>query len=130
MAGVQKIKLRNFRGYIVNGEHFWTKRQLTERVRRILHSYKPYQKLKRKDFKFMLSLLQNHERANEKVGCGVKAIEVRVNTKYGATNYSFWIIRTDGSETDFSYQKCITPTSSLNLFRASSKLTYAGCRVN
>lgn len=95
--------------YIVRGEVFRTKSELQERVKRILWSYKDGQTLATDDFEFMLDLLQNHPRAETKKVAGVAYMLVKKNPIYHGTR-SFYLVRHDGTETDFSYIECITPT--------------------
>jgi hypothetical protein len=56
------------------------------------------------DDDFLRDLVALHPDAENKVGCGIARFEVRQNL--GNTD-GFWIIRTDGSETDFSFMKCL-----------------------
>ena len=56
------------------------------------------------DDDFLRDLLALHPDAEAKVGAGVKTFTVRQN--YGNTE-GFWILRTDGSNTDFSFKKCL-----------------------
>lgn len=52
-------------------------------------------------------LLDWHPEAQQKIGAGVDRIEVRLNTEFGKGAPGFWVVRRDGSETDFSYRKCV-----------------------
>jgi hypothetical protein len=51
-------------------------------------------------------LLNWHPEAEQKIGVGIAAIEVRP-TEFGKNTRGFWLVREDGSETDFSYRKCV-----------------------
>lgn len=62
------------------------------------------------DHAFLWDVLMLHPRADEKVGVGIVRFEVRRNPKYPSRR-SFFLIRTDGSETDFGYGKCLDPPS-------------------
>lgn len=55
------------------------------------------------DDEFLRNLVALHPDAESKVGCGVDHFEVRRNVN----NDGFWIVRTDESETDFSFIKCL-----------------------
>lgn len=55
------------------------------------------------DDEFLRDLVTLHPDAEAKVGCGIDHFEVRQNFNYDG----FWILRTDGSETDFSFMKCL-----------------------
>ena len=48
-----------------------------------------------------------HSRWDIKKGVGIDHIEVRLNSRY-KNNKEFWIVRTDGTETDISYTKCLS----------------------
>lgn len=97
------------RTYNVNGELFKTKKALQNRVRLILWSYSDGEYLTFNDLEFMTDLLSNHPQADIKIGSGVAGMQVRQNPVYTQTQ-GFWIIRTDGTDTDFSYIECLTPT--------------------
>lgn len=108
--------------FSVCGEKFATKKELTERIREILYSYKDGKQLNMFDFPFMLDVLAMHPLASQKIGCGVSRMEVRENPVY-KKNFGFWLIRNDGTETDFSFVECLSPSSQrkkvLAAFRAS-----------
>ena len=40
------------------------------------------------------------------VGAGIKAFQVRIHPEFD-TSRCFFVLRTDGTETDFSYRKCL-----------------------
>lgn len=44
-----------------------------------------------------------HGKNDSKAGSGIGHFEVRTNTGAGGATRGFWVIRTDGSETDFSF---------------------------
>ena len=56
------------------------------------------------DDEFLRDLVAMHPDAEDKVGAGIVRFEVRHNL---GNTYGFWIIRTDGSETDFSFMKSL-----------------------
>ena len=56
------------------------------------------------DNAFLLELLKKHPRAVEKIGAGVKHFTVE-NAKGGTR--CFYVIRADGSRSDFSFMKCL-----------------------
>ena len=56
----------------------------------------------------ILALLLAHPGCEEKTGCGIKTVMVRLNRSGTRT---FYLVRNDGSETDFSYMKCLNPPS-------------------
>lgn len=57
------------------------------------------------DAKELISLLEHHDEREEKIGTGIDRIEVR----HGPEGFTrcFWIVRTDGSQVDFSYIHCL-----------------------
>lgn len=97
------------KGFVVNGEEFKTKKELQDRVRSILWSYRDGDTVNMFDAPFLVDLFQMHPSAEQKVGCGISAIEVRRNPMYTQTQ-GFWIVRADGSVTDISYLECLTET--------------------
>lgn len=91
----------------VAGRIFPTKGALGSAVREILYRYPPGSTVTgADDDAFMRALIQRHKHAREKTGAGIDRFEVRMNLKHPG----FWIIRVDGTETDFSYLQCITST--------------------
>lgn len=107
--------------FTVAGESFDSKRALQQRIKGILHGGDVPRKLADSDFLFMRKLLDRHPNANLKVGAGIRSIEVRQNEVYTQTR-CFWALRVDGTETDFSYLECITPTG-------NRKKLWNACRV-
>ena len=90
--------------YVVLGEMFTTKRDLTKRCQTILHAYTPPETLSDEHFRFVRDLLNMHHSAPVKVGVGVESIFVR-DSGYG--NTCFAVRRVDGSTTDFSFSNCL-----------------------
>ena len=70
----------------------------------------------------LLALLERYDTAiledPLKAGAGVQYFETRINRAHGGFNVGFWVVRTDGSETDFSFIKAIaaSPTPRAQLF--------------
>jgi hypothetical protein len=93
----------------IAGENFSTKRALEERIRQILYHYRDNQYLSPNDYAFMLEVLEYHPKYELKIGVGAKAMYVKQNPTYKNTR-CFWIVRQDGSETDFSFQECLKET--------------------
>lgn len=104
----------------VYGEIFKTKKALRERIRGIRHKYADNERLNDADFGFMLDLLNNHEHRAEKIGRGVESMTVRTNPVY-KINRGFWLTRTDGTSTDFSYEMCLRSTTKLQAFSAACR---------
>lgn len=105
-------------------EFISTKSARERRAREILHKYNPGESLDPMDEAFMISLLLNHHRAAEKIGCGVAAIQVRIDPRF-EKHRSFWIIRKDLSETDFSFRKCMHQPSALVRFQNTCRAAIA-----
>jgi len=90
-------------------KEFKTKKALTEYVRAVRDKYKIGEKIKGEDRLFLISLLERHKWAGQKIGCGID---------YFYTEYTEWrtkgfrLVRTDGTDTDFSFLCCITPNQS------------------
>jgi Protein of unknown function (DUF3223) len=87
---------------------FKTKKAAGEEVRRVLHSTELGKKLEGEEHDLVRALLSLHPQATQKVGVGVIAIYVRDG---GWNSRCFWVRRADGSETDFSYRECFTPST-------------------
>ena len=96
--------------YEIDGIPFSTKKQIEQHVRAILDRTDVGSELQGDDLAFVLALLQHHHRAKQKLGAGVVAIRVDLNTEWKAWKM-FTLVRCDGSETDFSYRACIYPRS-------------------
>jgi hypothetical protein len=80
-----------------------TRKELRQYVSAILHSGIVGQVDKKHEAFFRL-LLQRHPAVTEKIGCGVDHFEIRPNQ---FRSPAFWIVRVDGTETDFSFNVCI-----------------------
>jgi len=100
--------------YKILDKEFKTKKEITEFIRHMILKYKDNELLSDQDFAFIYEILLLHEEANIKIGPGVSSIWIQTNqnTGYGKTR-GFWLKRTDGSITDFSWTKCVnTPKDS------------------
>lgn len=104
----------NNRQFQLSNEFLVSKAAMERRARAILSSYGHNERLKAEDEAFMVGLLRMHKRAAIKVGAGVAEVRVRFNPKFKTR--SFWVVRTDGTETDFSYLKAIRQPSSRTKF--------------
>jgi hypothetical protein len=108
---------------VIGNEAFKTKKAATEKVQEILYSYKPNEFLNFENKIFIENLIFNHPNSEEKIGSGIQGIQVRQNPFYKNTR-NFYIVRTDSSETDFSFLKCITvPTQKAMFLQAARKAT-------
>ncbi len=86
---------------------FALKRDAEDACREILYRYHPGDRISEPaDEQFLLDLLDLHPQRDSKLGGGVAYFEVRTNPKF-VRQKSFYLIRVDGSETDFSFVKCV-----------------------
>ncbi len=77
-----------------------TKTELVRQCRLILHAGC----VTASDFRFLMDeVLPRHPNYDDKIGVGVVGIESRHN-QFGMR--CFWLVRADGTETDFSFYKC------------------------
>ncbi len=108
----------------VNGEFFATKSALTNRVRGILYAHVPEHRIESPDLEFLTALLNRHPKAILKIGSGIHCIFVRVNRAFGDQR-GFWLQRLDGSETDWSFIECITPSDQRKKFASAARAAIA-----
>lgn len=87
---------------MLGSKTFRSKQEATDHVRKILHSAVIGASLQGEELEVIRSLLNNHPDAAIKIGSGV----ARIETRWNGNAPGFWIIRTDGTETDFSYKNC------------------------
>lgn len=91
---------------ILVGEcRFPSKKVATAFVREILYRYDIGQRVSERDAGFLADLLQLHPQAPQKIGCGVQHFTVEQNEG----SRGFWLTRTDGSRTDWSFPACLKP---------------------
>lgn len=69
---------------------------------------------------FLSELIGMHPESGAKIGCGVDRFEIRPSDVNPAQR-TFWLVRMDGTETDFSYLKCLTPPTPLQDFKAACR---------
>lgn len=96
--------------YQIHGETFPTQAALQARIRGILWSYGVESPVNERDQVFLEALIQRHPRAAQKIGGGIARMVVRQNPVYPQQR-GFWIVRTDGTETDVSYLECLRHSS-------------------
>ncbi|KAG8374841.1 hypothetical protein BUALT_Bualt10G0037500 [Buddleja alternifolia] len=80
-------------------------KKLSQRLKRILKEYPLDYQLNGEDKSLAVRAFQFHPRWDEKIGTGVKDIKVGRHPEHKET--CFFLVRTDGTEEDFSYNKCI-----------------------
>jgi hypothetical protein len=61
------------------------------------------------DATFLANLLQQHPDAARKIGAGVAFFTVEPNPQFG--HPEFWLHRIDGTATNFSFLRCLRPSS-------------------
>lgn len=89
------------------------KKPILERARQILNGRLLGAPIEGDDDRFLRDLIALHPEAEAKIGCGVERFEVRGNEWNGRT---FWLIRHDGTATDFSFIKALSPPSAFQDF--------------
>ena len=99
-----------------------TKTEATDAVRSVLHSAPLGQPLTGASEALIRSLVEMHPNAAEKIGSGIDRICVEI-IEHG--HRGFWIYRTDGTSTDFSYRKALTRPSKRNEVRAAMRRAVA-----
>ncbi|WP_018791465.1 DCL family protein [Salinispora arenicola] len=95
----------------IGARHFKTKKAAEDACRSILYGYPQGGIVTDPDHRqFLDDLLLRHHDPVGKIGCGILRYEVRQNPAYPSQT-SFYLVRVDGTETDFSFIRCITPTN-------------------
>ena len=61
-------------------------------------------------FKFFIDLINNHPNSKDKIGCGIKYIQIQKN-RLNKNALETIIVRNDNSTIDFSWLKCSTSSS-------------------
>ncbi len=93
--------------FSLGGMTFDAKTRVSEYVKGVLSSTPFEQALTGVEFLVLRDLLNWHPDAEQKIGVGIERIEVRRNETHAKNARGFWLVRSDGSETDFSYLKCL-----------------------
>lgn len=93
--------------FVLGGVTFDAKTQISDYVKNVLASAKLDSYLVGDELSVLLDLLTWHPEAEQKIGPGIAGIMVRANGDFGKNARGFWLTRTDGSVTDFSYRKCL-----------------------
>jgi len=92
--------------FVTDVRTFEKKGDAREFFKTMLNRYKPGDRVSADDEKELRALLKHHTEYKAKMGPGIDHFEV-MNADYGTQ--CFKIVRTDGTEDDFSYKHCITP---------------------
>lgn len=90
---------------VLNGIEFKFQKDAIEHFKNMLERYRNGQTIAGDDRDMLLALLERHPQADKKIGCGVKRL---YKDRTDMPTSCFWIERTDGSRTDFSYRTAIS----------------------
>lgn len=93
---------------LMNSPEYSELDQLYKATNKILHhnEYQLGDKLNTEDEKFILEkILVHHQDKEAKVGCGVDYVMIDSHAEHQVS--CFWVVRKDGTKTDFSYWKCL-----------------------
>jgi hypothetical protein len=93
---------------LIGDRHFPTRTAAGDACRQVLYRHQPGQPIDAADAGFLTDLLRLHPEAAIKIGAGVSRFEVRANPLYGGVG--FWVVRVDGTATDFSFNQCLRPS--------------------
>ena len=102
---------------------FASNTELIEYVKNILHKYNLNEFIDIEDRTFLSCLLQRHPEYVSKVGSGIEEMFIKLDGRWKKTR-CFHILRTDKSQTDFSYLKCISNNISgqpLKMFKDAAR---------
>lgn len=96
-----------------NGREWRSQHAAREHFRKILYRYETNDIVSDPiDHDDLLALLERYDATitsgPSKLGLGVKSFQRRQNRGEGWTTPGFWVLRTDGTETDFSFPTAIT----------------------
>jgi Protein of unknown function (DUF3223). len=95
----------------INGQFFATSAEFKAHIQKLLADIPQGVVIEEPHHSFLCQLIRRHKEAADKIGTGIKYFKVLTNTNYGGKNRCFYLFRKDGTQTDFSYQKCVsTPT--------------------
>ena len=73
----------------------------------MLQKYTIGDRLSKEDEADLHALLKRHDEKNDKIGAGISYFCVSSSPEPYTNQRCFWIVRTDGSKEDFSYQHCL-----------------------
>ena len=89
-----------------------TKKAALKRVQDILHDHPIGHVLEGQEFRILSDALDYHPNSEQKIGCGLQAIQIVLEDQCELSGWRmgqrrFDLIRTDGTREDFSYKKAI-----------------------
>jgi hypothetical protein len=100
---------------LIGDRRFPSKKAAADAIRGILRSYAPRERVAEHHAAVLADLLDLHPEAEQKIGCGVAFFTVERNLG----SCGFWLTRTDGTKTDWSFLACLTPPSKESEARAA-----------
>jgi len=100
----------------VGTQTFQTMDEFKTYVRKMLYDIEQGVVIGEPHHSFLCQLVLRHKEAADKIGSGIKHFKVLTNTNYGGKNRCFYLFRTDGTHTDFSYQKCVATPSPWQMY--------------
>jgi hypothetical protein len=112
----------------IRGQVFPTKKAAEDAIRAIRDSVPIGKPIPPAALSFMLDVLERHPDAEQKIGVGVASMYVGVDREHGTK--CFFLTRTDGTETDFSFKHCLTPRSPLQDLKSALRAEVAGQVIN
>jgi hypothetical protein len=98
-----------------NGRQWATRDAALQHFRNLRDNYELETKIDDPDdHDDLCALLERFDSANSygpsKIGCGISHFITRENYANGGKTVGFWVVRTDLSETDFSFVKAVSPS--------------------
>lgn len=95
----------------IAGLSFPTHAAFKDHVKKMLEDIPLGDVIREPEHSFLIQFVHRHKTAAEKIGAGIDHFKALTNTNYGGRTKCFYLFRKDGTQTDFSYQKCLpTPT--------------------
>jgi hypothetical protein len=104
---VAQKSARSRGAFRIGSREFRSKEQAKAAIREVLYRYELGESTNETDREFLSDLLRLHPDAGRKIGAGIKQFQVRNNTG----TRGFWVVRRDGTETDFSFLECLGASS-------------------
>jgi hypothetical protein len=104
----------------LNGKSY-NKTKALDLLKGILNAYPLGSELSAEDCQTVLDALEYHPSKDEKIGVGIRAVEVVREEMYGGRRFE--LVRIDGSRQDFSYIKCLQ-TSNLHFKDVMKAMRY------
>jgi hypothetical protein len=122
-VGMEKSEKEIKFKYEINGIFFTSKKSVIRYVQEILGHYQDGEYISQEDLEFMTSLLSYHPWSYQKIGCGISRMWIEKNEGYPTRG--FWLERSDGSKTDFSFYQCLENAGLLKDFKKACRKAVA-----